>query len=249
MTFSGCLYVEAFADETVQSWIQGIAHSLPSLILRPDNTRTATIKADKYEPKLHAAMVELSEHYHTICLPARVRKPRDKHVVEASVGLAERHILAVLRDQRFSSLEDMNTCIRERMDCLNKAGFKKKQGSHLQLPALPPLPDSGFELLERAAATVSPDYHIQFGHCFYSVPSGLIGDKVGTARAYPSNPPGLPPVDRNLFPYQDKEYRAIYRDPHGQDPRQQAVRGAELQDLPGCAHGWQAVGHIHPSEL
>lgn len=46
MTFSGCLYVEAFADETVQSWIQGIAHSLPSLILRPDNTRTATIKAD-----------------------------------------------------------------------------------------------------------------------------------------------------------------------------------------------------------
>ena len=206
MTFSGCLYVEAFADETVQSWIQGIAHSLPSLILRPDNTRTATIKADKYEPELHAAMVELSEHYHTICLPARVRKPRDKHVVEASVGLAERHILAVLRDQRFSSLEDMNTCIRERMDCLNKAGFKKKQGSRLQLfnelekPASPPLPDSGFELLERAAATVSPDYHIQFGHCFYSVPSGLIGDKVGTARAYPSNPPGLPPVDRNLFP-------------------------------------------------
>lgn len=206
MTFSGCLYVEAFADETVQSWIHGIAHSLPSLILRPDNTHTATIKADKYEPELHDAMVELSEHYHTICLPARVRKPRDKHVVEAPVGLAERHILTVLRDQRLFSLEDMNTCIRERMDYLNKAGIKKEQGNRLQLfnelekPALPLLPDNGFELLVRAAATVAPDYHIQFGHCFYSVPSGLIGDKVGTARAYPSNPPGLPPVDRNLFP-------------------------------------------------
>ena len=76
----------------------------------------------------------------------------------------------------------------------------KRLFNELEKPALPPLPDSGFELLERAAATVSPDYHIQFGHCFYSVPSGLIGDKVGAVGAYPSNPPGLSPVDRNLFP-------------------------------------------------
>lgn len=193
LPYSGYFYVEACVDETVRSWTSAIAHALSFLggvpkILRPDNTRTATIKADRYEPVLNAAMIELAEHYRTICIPARVRKPRDKSAVEASVGFAQRNILAALRDQRFFSIDDMNSCIWERMDELNAGDFMKKPGSRLQVfnelekPALLPLPGREFELLERTAATVAPDYHIQFDHCLYSVPPESIGNKV-TVRA------------------------------------------------------------------
>ena len=87
----------------MHSWVKGIADSLEyfggvPVILRPDNTRTATIKADRYEPDLNATMVELSEHYGTVTIPARVRKPRDKNVVENSVAFASTYIIAALRN-------------------------------------------------------------------------------------------------------------------------------------------------------
>ena len=55
--FSGYFYAEAFPDEKIHSWLKGIADSLSffggvPVILRPDNTKTATIKADRYEPGL-----------------------------------------------------------------------------------------------------------------------------------------------------------------------------------------------------
>ena len=96
--FSGYFYAEAFADEKIHSWVKGIADSLSffggvPVILRPDNTKTATIKADRYEPELNETMIELSEYYRTVTIPARVRKPRDKNVVENSVGFASTYII------------------------------------------------------------------------------------------------------------------------------------------------------------
>ena len=65
--FSSYFYVEAFADETLRSWISGIVHALSffegvPIILRPDNLKTAIITPDKYEPELNAAMIELGEY-------------------------------------------------------------------------------------------------------------------------------------------------------------------------------------------
>ena len=129
-------------------------------------------------------MIELSEHYHTVTIPARVRKPRDKNVVENSVGFASTYIIAALRNQIFYSLDDMNNAVMEKAIELNDEPFTKKEGSrHLLFDSeerihLLPLPPRQFQLFERARAKVAPDYHVQFDKCFYSVHPKHIGEEV-----------------------------------------------------------------------
>src|SRR3712207_8334070 len=55
--------------------------------------------------------LELAEHYGITILPARPGKPRDKAKVEQSVLLAERWILARLRNARFFSLAELDGAI------------------------------------------------------------------------------------------------------------------------------------------
>lgn len=187
--FSGYFYAEAFADEKILSWVTGLVNALESfggvtLILRPDNTKTAIITPDKYEPVLNEAMIELAEHYRTAVIPARVRAPRDKNVVEGMVGYASRQIIAAVRNQKFFSLEEMNAAIWDRMEKLNAADFKKKDGSRellfneIEKKELLPLPSKPFQLFGRATATVAPDYHIEYDAGFYSVSPTLVKSEV-----------------------------------------------------------------------
>ncbi len=187
--FSGYFYAEAFADEKMHSWVKGIVDALNAFggvpkILRPDNCKTATIKADKYEPELNSVMIELSEYYGTVTIPARVRKPTDKNTVESTVGLVTRNIIAALRNQKFYSLNEMNEKIFEMTEELNNTEFTKKRYSRTILfeseekPALLPLPSRAFEFFERATAKVAPDYHVDFDKCYYSVPHKYCGQTV-----------------------------------------------------------------------
>jgi transposase len=187
--FSGYFYAEAFTDEKVLSWVTGLVNALTffggvSLILRPDNLKAAIIKPDKYEPVLNVAMIELAEHYRTAVIPARVRTPRDKNVVEGMVGYASRQIIATVRNQKFFSLEEMNTVVWDLTDKLNATDFKKKDGSRellfkeIEQKELLPLPPKPFQLFGRATATVAPDYHIEYDAGFYSVSPKLIKSEV-----------------------------------------------------------------------
>lgn len=53
----------------------------------------------------------MAQHYGTVIIPARVKKPRDKSKVETGVQIAERHILAALRDQRFFGVPELNAAM------------------------------------------------------------------------------------------------------------------------------------------
>ena len=61
----------------------------------------------------------MAAHYDTAIVPARPRKPKDKAKVEGAVLLAERWILARLRNQTFFSLDELNAAIRPLRDQLN----------------------------------------------------------------------------------------------------------------------------------
>jgi transposase len=50
---------------------------VPELVV-PDNLRSGVSKACRYEPRLNRSYHEMLEHYHTVALPARPYKPRDK---------------------------------------------------------------------------------------------------------------------------------------------------------------------------
>ena len=101
---------------------------VPALIV-PDNPRALVSGPDRYEPELNRATAEFAQHYDTVILPARPRKPQDKAKVESGVQVVERWILARLRHRRFFSVAELDAAIRELLPALNTRPFKKLPGS------------------------------------------------------------------------------------------------------------------------
>ena len=62
----------------------------------------------RYEPTLQRTYEDWARHYGTVILPARQGKARDKAKVEVAVQIAQRWILARLRNETFFSLEALN---------------------------------------------------------------------------------------------------------------------------------------------
>ena len=55
-------------------------------ILQCDNLKTGVITHGRSEVTLNKAYNDLAEHYGTAILPCRVRSPKDKAMVEGTVG-------------------------------------------------------------------------------------------------------------------------------------------------------------------
>src|SRR5690554_1910687 len=85
------------------------------LTIVPDNLKSAVIKADRYEPKLNVALDDLANHYGTTIIPARVRHPKDKALVENQVKIIYSRVYAKLRNRQFHSLNELNQSIAEKM--------------------------------------------------------------------------------------------------------------------------------------
>ena len=186
---SNYTYAEAFENTQLACWIQAHVNAWEffggvARLTIPDNPKTAVSQACRYEPELNASYRELAAHYGTVIVPARARKPQDKAKVEAGVQNAERRILAVLRDQTFFSLAELNQAIGRQLAALNQRPFQKMEGSRatwfaqLDQPALLPLPARGYELAHWQKAKVNIDYHVQVDWHNYSVPYPLTHQSV-----------------------------------------------------------------------
>jgi transposase len=183
--FSNKLFAEAFAEQQLNSWITGHVHAFEffggvTFAVIPDNPKTAVIRADRYEPVLHRTYQEMAEHHGTVILPARPKKPRDKAKVETGVQIAQRQILAALRDLRFFSVGDLNIAIRPLVHKLNAQPFQKLDGSReswfetAEKAALLPLPEHRYELATWSKAKVNIDYHVAVEKHYYSAPFSLV---------------------------------------------------------------------------
>jgi transposase len=126
----------------------------------------------------------MAAHYGTVVIPARPKKPRDKAKVEAGVLIAERDILAALRDQRFFSVGELNQAITQLVAKLNDKPFQKLEGTRNtwfeegEKAKLLPLPAHPFELATWSKAKVNIDYHVAVDNHFYSVPYSLVHQQV-----------------------------------------------------------------------
>jgi transposase len=186
---SSYTYAEATWTRDLYDWIGSHVRTFEffggcTAAVVPDNWRTAVSKACWYEPELNPTYRDLAEHYSTVILPARVKKPRDKAKVESGVLLVERWILAALRHQTFIGLVALNRAIRELLERLNHRKFRKLNVSRAELferldrPALKPLPAEPFIFAEWKKARPNIDYHIEIEGHYYSVPFELRHEKV-----------------------------------------------------------------------
>jgi hypothetical protein len=160
-------------------WYNGI----PRLIV-PDNTKTAITKPNYYDPVLNRAYCDLAKHYSVGILPARVKKPRDKAVVEESVSWIETWLLEWLRDGRYFSFAELNAEIKKRMIELSARDYQKRPGSRqsvfeaLDKPALRPLPACRYEHATYVLRRVPDNYHVEYENFYYSVPHTLFKQQV-----------------------------------------------------------------------
>ena len=133
---------------------------VPSLIV-PDNLKSGVTKACYYDPVVNPVYGQWANHYGTVIMPARPRKPKDKAKVEVGVQIVERWILARLRDMEFFSVGELNAYISKLLKQLNDTPFQKLPGSRrseferVDKPALRPLPLHSYSYKEIKGARVT----------------------------------------------------------------------------------------------
>jgi transposase len=148
----------------------------------PDQLRSAVSGPDRYDPEINPTYAELSEHYDVAIIPARAGEPRDKAKVETGVLIAQRWILACVRNRTFFNLEDLNAAIAELLERLNTRPFQKLEGCRrsafetIDRPAMRQLPPTRWEFALWVKARVSIDYHVEYDRRLYSVPHNLVGE-------------------------------------------------------------------------
>jgi len=186
---SSYTYAWASLSQDLPSWIEANVRALTFFagvpeILVPDNLKTGIKRPCYYEPDINPTYHKMAQHYGTVVIPARIRKPKDKAKVESAVLVAERWILAALRNHTFFSIEELNKAIAEKLQELNSRKFKKMDGSRRSLyetidrPALKALPSIPYVYAECKKARVSIDYHIEIEYHYYSVPYQLVKEQI-----------------------------------------------------------------------
>ena len=190
LSYSGYAYVEAFWTMTSEDWIQAHVNAYEffggvTRILIPDNLKAGIDRNTKTETVVNKAYQEMSEHYGTAVIPARIEAPNDKPNTEGAVKTTKMWILAALRNQQFFSLAELNSAIMEKLLEHNERTFQKEEGSSRESRYLEerdflmPLPKYPFELAEWTQAKVAKDYHVKCGTGkYYSVPYEYIGRQV-----------------------------------------------------------------------
>ena len=190
-------YVEATWTQRVRDFLSSHIRAFEFFggtpeILVPDNLKSAVTMASRYEPTLNRSYRELAKHYGTVIVPTRVRRPKDKAIVENAVLHVSRQILARIRDRQFFSLDELNQTLGELLDQYNERKLQGLNESRRSLfekvekESLRPLPGQRYEIAEWKKAKSNIDYHIAVDNNFYSVPYKFRGKEL-TVRHTPSS--------------------------------------------------------------
>jgi transposase len=121
---SNLTYAEGTLSQSGPDWIASHTRALayfegvPAALV-PDQLKSGVTRACRYEPGVQRTYEEMATHYGTSVLPARPASPRDKAKVEVHVQIAQRWILARLRNQIFFTLDALNERIAELVEDLN----------------------------------------------------------------------------------------------------------------------------------
>lgn len=184
-------YIEAIPSQTLDDWITVNEHTLrfyqgvPCAIV-PDCLKSTVNKAHRYEPEINRSYNDFAAHYDTVILPARALHPKDKSLAENLVRNTYQRIFAVIRNEIFFSLEELNNRLWELLERFNNTNFQCRDYSRQELfdeiekHCLKPLPVQRYEMKTFNQCKVQYNHHIYLKEDkhYYSVPFQLTGKKV-----------------------------------------------------------------------
>lgn len=184
-------YAEASFSQKSEDWIRSNERAFiyfggVSQAIVPDNLKSGVTYSNKYEPGINFMFDDFAGHYKTVILPARVRRPQDKALVENAVNLVYQRIYAPLRNRIFYSLEELNEAIWDLLEQHNNTPFQRLKTSRRELfdniekPVLKPLPKERYAIKQSKELTVQFNYHVELreDRHYYSVPWQLKGKRV-----------------------------------------------------------------------
>lgn len=179
--YSSMIYADIFLDEKLPHFIAGVVGAVRSYggaakYFVPDNLKTAVKKHTRDELILQSMFSDLEDFYGTIVLPPPPRKPRGKATVEAHVRFLETHLIEKLKEQQYTSLEELRARTKEIVAALNKrtvTGSKytrEEAFERFDKPCLNPLPDGDYIVCDYKYFNRVPDnYHLEYDGHYYSV--------------------------------------------------------------------------------
>lgn len=159
-------------------WFGGVPQ-----VIAPDNLKSAVNKAHYYDPDINKAYVRLASHYGCGVVPARVRRPQDKAIVERTIQSFQRWYFFKIRHHTFTSLLELNKHLKEHVKIFNSKIhriFKKSRSEmfSVEQETLITLPEESYSVETHHTATLHPDCHLAFEQNFYSAPYTLRGKKL-----------------------------------------------------------------------
>jgi transposase len=182
---SSYTFAKATASQQLPCWLQAHVEMYEYFggvceLTVPDNLKSGVNKACRYDPETNRSYQELAEYYGTCIFPTRAYSPRDKAKAEVAVQVAQRWIIAVLRNRRFYSLNEINQSITECLEKINTRVMRHLGKSRRELwelydrPHLKPLPTKPYEFATWKQVRLNIDYHIEFEKHYYSAPYRLV---------------------------------------------------------------------------
>lgn len=182
-------YCEAVMSQKKEDFIKACENALhfyggAPLAIVPDNLRAAVTRSDRNDPVINADFAAFAEHYGCAVVPARVRRPRDKALVENAVKMMYRSVYVDLEGIVFHDLESLNAAIRVSLSAFNDRRLTRRKESRRQLyeaieaPYMRALPVSKFQLKERTVATVMRNSYVTLNKHHYSVPVQYVGKRL-----------------------------------------------------------------------
>lgn len=206
LPYSCLIFSYATMTQKTEDWIKGCSQmfkkieGLPETIVC-DNAKALITKHKNRIVAINPYFQEFLEFHQISILPARPRKPKDKAIGENAVNIIQKQILMRLRNESFSSLDDLNARLEYMTDIYNHKKTKTFPNGRMHIFSaqekniLRPLPMIQYQVLNHYIKTVVPiDYHIQYLNNFYSVPNQYIRATVE-----------LKILDNHLYIYLEKD--------------------------------------------
>lgn len=190
LPYSDYCFAMAVRSQSIEEFLFALKCCLDFLggvpqIIASDNLKSAVTKASNYEPEINRAMEDFCNHYQTAAVPTRVKKPKDKALVENQVKLVYTRVFAKLRNVTFFGLDEMNRAILEKIVCHNQTRMQIKPYCREEKflsdekPLLMPLPEESYEIKYYRQLKVMANNHILLypDKHYYSVPYQHIGQQ------------------------------------------------------------------------
>lgn len=194
---SGQAFAIGMHTTRMEEFFHGLSASVTAYggvpeVVKSDNMTQWVKKYDRYEPRLNDAAIAWALHYGTQIDNCRVRKPRDKGMVEGLVYQAYRYIYSRIERGNgngepmvFHSLEELNAELFSLTDSFNRRLMQGRPYSRqmrfeeYERECLKPLPETPFLFRYEKRCTIKSGYHVRVdtgtAQHFYSVPCEYIG--------------------------------------------------------------------------